>query len=76
MRNIVVQGEAFTWKVGRTHVSIRRVRDRKGWHPGAHEVVGVTPDVFERGRWKKTSDCSVTPGQVADWIKQNVMEKA
>jgi len=33
-----------------------------------HNLVGVSPDTFSRGRWKETRDGMVTPELVAKWI--------
>lgn len=34
-------------------------------------IKGVSPDTFERGQRKKTSDGMVTPKEVCDWIEDH-----
>ena len=72
-RSITMGGNEYAYFVGRGNVHIR-LRKPNGFEPGtvavpSNEVVRCTPDTFERGHWKKTSDGMVTPGLLADYIR-------
>jgi len=66
-RRIVVNGEVWQYKIGRSYVHIWTPRGRK-LIKRAHEVAGRTPDVLERGQWKKTSDGMITPADVERFV--------
>ena len=44
--------------------------DGKTWLVPCHEVVCVTSSDYERGKWKRTSDASVTPARVRAHIER------
>ncbi len=67
-RRIVVNGATWRWSVGKGNVSL--------WSPDgvrhnahASAVKGITPDDFDRGKRKRTSDGSVCPSHVRAYIE-------
>lgn len=70
MRKIVVDGKEYKWRCGRMYVVVKG--ESKSWHMPAWDLVGVSPDTFDRGVRKGTQDGMVTPRMVAQWIKNNM----
>ncbi len=70
-RRVEVAGVVYRWRYGRGMIEVRR----------EHQVVlrvadyvlrGTTPDLFERGQHKGTSDGYVTPAMVRAAIAREV----
>lgn len=70
MRVIFVEGKQFHYKVGRCRVNIKEVGG-KNHAPFDHDVAGVSVSEWERGCQKRYS--SITPANVAAWIKGNLL---
>ena len=68
-RSIVVGGKKYRYKIGRGTTVIRRADNTVLVKVDNHVLMGVTPDTFERGQWKRTSDGMVTPRHVASCIQ-------
>ncbi len=66
---IVVDEKEYEYKVGRGSTNIRNLETRKSISVSNHILKGITPNVFERGQHKKTSDGMILPSEVAKWIK-------
>lgn len=67
-RSIVVDGITWRYRVGRVFVVAKsETGTRKTAHAAA--VVGVTPDEFDRAKWKGSMLCAVTPSHVAAWLR-------
>jgi len=66
-RNITVDGDLYRWRVGRSYVQIRGGGIRDTFTCGA--VKGLTPDLFDRGKWKQTSDGMIMPSDVSRFIR-------
>lgn len=73
-RIISVGGVRWKWRVGSRSGVVAYSERGERLCARAHEVKGVPAEVFERGRWKRTSDGSVTPSEVADWMRREVEE--
>lgn len=71
MRNIEVDGKSYKWVCGRSHVVIKDENGKRISPPDllASDVKGITPDLFDRGKWKITSDGMLLPSEVATYIK-------
>lgn len=76
MRKIVVEGKVFYWKHGRQSVAFYNEQRKSIHHAYASKILGVDPYVVERARWKRTSDCNVTPSAIAQYIRTHLLEKA
>lgn len=59
--------DRYSYRVGRSNVVIRDADGDINVVP-CHKILGLTPDVLEQGKWKRTSDVMVTPGKIAQWI--------
>lgn len=70
-RTVEVAGVRYRWRFGRGTIEIRRDREVVLRVP-AHELRGTTPDLFERGQHKRTSDGYVTPAMVRTAIAKTV----
>jgi hypothetical protein len=68
-RGITVDGRRYEYKVGDGTTVIRASDGCVVDKAPNHEIVGVTPDTFARGRWKRTSDAVITPKLVAARIR-------
>ncbi len=76
-RLITVQGVRWKWKCGKGCGVIAYSEKGQRAYAQAWEVKGCTPDVFERGQWKKTSDGMMTPAEVEAWLSsQNKADMA
>ena len=73
-RELIVQGKNWKWQLGRTNVVAYCENGTKLVAP-AWTVKGVSPDVYERGRWKRNSDASVLPSDVVKWIENLPMKE-
>lgn len=67
MRRIVVDGQTFKWKVGRSNISFVLPGGLRSYASFV-EVTGVDWNEIERGQWKRYF--KITPKQVADFIRR------
>lgn len=67
-RSITVGERRYAYRVGRQTTEVRLDGAVK-FRVDNHVLVGVTPDVFDRGQWKRTSDGMITPSMVAAEIR-------
>jgi hypothetical protein len=37
------------------------------------EIKGCTPDTFDRGQWKRTSDGAIFPSEIAEWLQNQTL---
>lgn len=66
MRNVLINGKTYKYRVGKGHTVIL-IDDTK--HVVAnHELCGLYPDQFEHGQIKKTIDGMITPRRIKLWI--------
>lgn len=70
-RTVEVAGVCYRWRYGRGTIEIRRDRQVVLRVP-AYVLRGTTPDLFERGQHKRTSDGYVTPAMVRAAITKSV----
>lgn len=73
-RELTVAGKKWKWQVGRSNVVAYCENGTKLVAP-TWTIKGVTPAVYDRGRWKRTSDASVLPSDVAKWIENLPMKE-
>ena len=66
-RKIVVRGVEWKYFVGHGAVEAR-CGERKIVEQ-LHRVTGGTPNDFERGQHKRTSDGMITPKRISAWIE-------
>jgi len=72
-RKVEVAGVRYRWRYGRGTIEIRRDEDGQVMLRVAdYELRGTTPDLFERGQWKGTSDGYVTPAMVRRAIERSL----
>ena len=69
MRKVVIGTRTYHWHVGKTFVVILPPQGRKTVAL-AHDVRGVSPETWERGCHKLTSDGQLTPQHVVDYINR------
>lgn len=65
-RKLIVDGHEYEYRVGRSHVVIRR-DGKKVAAPGFHEVTGEKWHVIEHDQHKE--NFHITPSQVEDYIR-------
>lgn len=70
-RKITYEGTEYRWRFGQTYVVVRKGRIVFA-RALPEEITGRTPDIFERGQWKRTSDGMVKPGHVLGLIRRAV----
>jgi len=66
-RKIDINGTVYEWSAGRQYVHIRK-DDKLLVTTTIAQVKGTTPDIVERGLWKKTTDGMLTPKEVRAFI--------
>ena len=70
-RTITVGGTKYVWRVGRGTTVIRLKETNAHFAKVSnHRLLGVTPDTYARGQWKRTSDGMVTPKHIAESIER------
>lgn len=63
-----VGGKIWKYRIGRQNVVAfcgNEKKVEKIW-----KIKGVSPETFERGQWKKTSDGMLFPKEIAEWLKK------
>lgn len=71
MRELVIDGVVWRYKVGRSNVSARS----EGGRVYTDLASNVTGTDVERGRHKRTRDGMVTPGDVRAWIIRRTTDR-
>ena len=75
MRRVHVNGEVYTYRVGKQSLVIR-LPSGKSVCVGCAEVKGdMTPDDFDRGKWKSTSDGMILPSEVSKYIEEHIVAR-
>lgn len=69
MRQITINDQDYGYMIGRSHVLIKD-QYNKSHTPFCHDVAGVSHYEWERGKQKRY--LSITPKNVANWIKGNL----
>lgn len=67
MRKIHLDNEIVEYDVGSTYIKFR-FSDGASLVAKACDVKGVTPDTFERGRYKKSSDGQIKPSDIKKFL--------
>lgn len=68
-RQVTVMGKVWRYFVGKQHTVLREPDTNRAIVVHNWEIKGCTPDVFERGKWKRTSDGMIKPGRVQYYIE-------
>jgi hypothetical protein len=68
-RLIVVSGIKWKWKAGKDWVEARSETGEKILGQIWKVKKCSSPDIVDRGRWKKTTDGMLTPKDIEEWIK-------
>jgi len=70
-RDLIIGSEIWGWKVGRVIVMIIAPNGIKT-PVNIWRLLGyVSPDTFECGQHKRTSDGMITPGDISKYIREN-----
>jgi len=67
-RLLVVDGTKWRWRCGKGGNVIAYSEHGERRCAWAWTIKGITPDEFERGKWKITSSGMVKPSDVANWL--------
>ncbi len=71
VRKLVLASGTYWYRVGKSSQTIVVWESDGTRHLTSNmEVTGRSPDTVERGLWKKTSDCSVTPQDIRLYIER------
>ena len=73
MRKIHIGNEEWEYRVGKETVVLQTPLGSK-MYIGCHTIKGLSPDDFERGKWKKTSDGMITPSEIKAYIENKYMK--
>jgi hypothetical protein len=68
LRSIALKSGTWQYYIGRSYVSFFGPAGQR-FYTECHIIKGVTAQVFERGRWKQTSDGMVTPKDIARYLE-------
>lgn len=71
MRKITVDGIEWKFRIGKQSTVIRNEKNK--FVVFSNDLVGISPDDFDKGKYKGTSDGMVLPSQIAKFI-QNKMK--
>ena len=69
-RTLHIGGDVWTYDIKNGNVVAWSPSGRRHY-VAQHDLLGVSPNVVERARWKRTRGCIVTPAIVKDFISQN-----
>lgn len=73
-RNITVDDVVYWYHIGQGKMKLRHPSGKSTTHCLCDvKGMGFTPDTVDRGRWKKTTDGMITPGEVARFIQSHVL---
>jgi hypothetical protein len=67
-RLLMVAGTKWRWRCGRGGNVIAYSEHGIRRCAGAWTILGMNPDIFDRGKWKRTSDGMVRPSDVVRWL--------
>lgn len=67
-RLLMVAGTKWRWRCGKGGNVIAYSEHGERRCAGAWTIKGITPDEFDRGKWKITSSGMVKPSDVAKWL--------
>ena len=70
MRKLHIGNEIWEYRVGSGTIVVVTPLGNKAYIP-CHEVKGLSPDDFDRGKYKKTSDGTITPSELKAYIERN-----
>lgn len=74
MRAIHIDNKIYEYEVGKNATRINLPNGQRVVVAN-HELKGVTPDTFERGQWKRTSDGALTLAEVKAYILREIHNK-
>ena len=69
MRKLTTDKGVFGWRAGESGVVIQKPNGKKVF-VGLMDL-GINPNDFEKGQYKRTTDGMITPSIVANWINNN-----
>jgi hypothetical protein len=67
-RLLIVDGTKWRWRCGKGGNVIAYSEHGERRCAGAWTIKGITPDEFDRGKWKITSSGVVKPSDVVTWL--------
>ena len=67
-RKIMIDGVEWRWNCGRSMVTAYSEYGDKIVSP-PEKIIGISPDTWERGHWKKTCDGMLSSKHIAKWIR-------
>jgi hypothetical protein len=70
MRKLHIGNEEWQYRVGNGTIVVVTPLGSKVYIQ-CHKVKGLTPDEYDRGKWKKTSDGMITPSELKAYIERN-----
>ncbi len=68
-REIHLPSGIWSYQVGKRYMRIRSPNCSRTTVVSLHTMLGLTPEDFERSKWKKTSDHQVVPSIVKEFIE-------
>ncbi len=74
-RQVTVLGRVWRFFVGKQHTVLRHPDTNAAIVVPNWEIKGCSPDIFERGKYKKTSDGMIKPGRVRYYVETRIAEK-
>lgn len=70
MRKVHIDNEIWEYDVGVAFALITSPQGKKAYARIA-TIKGITPESFEKGRHKRSSDGSLTPSEIKSYIEKN-----
>lgn len=73
-RKLIFENQTWRYYIGKINVAIK-TPDGKKVVAKIWEVKGTTPDIVERGQWKKTFDGMIMPSDVRRFIEFSILKR-
>lgn len=73
-RTLTIRGKRFEVHIGSTSTRIKQLPDGPSATAFNSDIRRCTPDTWERGQWKRTSDGELRPQHIVNWICKHILQ--
>ena len=70
MRKLHIANQEWQYRVGEGTVVVVPPDSDKKFYIKCHEIKGIPPDEFDRGKWKKNNNGMITPSELKAYIER------
>ena len=72
-RQLDLKSGTWQWRIGKGGGIVIFSPEGQRHLTHGSTVKGISPDDFEKGKWKKTLDGAVGPGEIRQYIERNLV---